>query len=72
MKRVTQEPAAARLRPPGEWNTCEVVARGGTLSLWVNGAVTSEIAVDVARGHFGLEAKGWGIDFRNLKVERRD
>jgi hypothetical protein len=71
-KRVTQEPAAARVRLAGEWNVYEVVARGRTLSLWVNGAVTSEITVDVPRGHFGLEAEGWRIEFRNLKVKRLD
>ncbi len=68
-KRVTQEPAALRVRPAGDWNTFEVVARGRTLSLWVNGAVTSEIAVDVPRGYLGLEAEGWRIEFRNLKVK---
>ncbi len=69
VKRVTQEPAAARVRPAGEWNTYELVARGRTLTLWVNGAVTSEIAVDVPRGHFGLEAEGWRIEFRNMRVK---
>ncbi len=71
-KRVTQEPAALRVRPAGEWNTFELIARGRTLSLWVNGAVTSEIAVDVPRGHVGLEAEGWRIEFRNLKVKPLD
>jgi hypothetical protein len=71
-KRVTQEPAALRVRPAGEWNAFEVVARGRTLSLWVNGAVTSEIAIDVPRGYFGLEAEGWHIEFRNLKVKALD
>ena len=72
VKRVTQEPAAARVRRAGEWNVYELVARGRTLSLWVNGAVTSEIAVDVPRGHFGLEAEGWRIEFRNLKTKPLD
>ena len=72
VKRVAQEPAAARVRPAGEWDTYELVARGKTLSLWVNGAFTSEIAIDVPRGHFGLEAEGWRIEFRNLKVKRLD
>jgi len=72
VKRVTQEPAAARVRPAGEWNVYELAARGRTLSLWVNGAVTSEIAVDVPRGHFGLEAEGWRIEFRNLKIKSLD
>jgi hypothetical protein len=72
LKRIQQEPAAARVRPAGEWNTYEVVARGRSLSLWVNGAFTSEIAVDVPRGHFGLEAEGWRIEFRNLRVKPLD
>jgi len=71
-KRVTQEPAAVRVRPAGEWNTFEVLARGRTLTLWVNGAVTSAIAVDVPRGYFGLEAEGWRIEFRNMKVKPLD
>jgi hypothetical protein len=71
-KRLTQEPAAIRVRPAGEWNTYELLARGRTVSLWVNGAVTSEIPVDVPRGHLGLEAEGWRIEFRNLKVKPLD
>ena len=71
-RRVTQAPAAARVRPAGEWNTYELAAPGRTRTLWVNGAVTSEIAVDVPRGHFGLEAEGWRIEFRNLKVKALD
>lgn len=69
VKRLTQEPAARRVRAAGEWNVYEVVARGPSLSLWVNGAFTSEIPIGVPRGHFGLEAEGWRIEFRNLKVK---
>ncbi|HXK08260.1 MAG TPA: DUF1080 domain-containing protein [Vicinamibacteria bacterium] len=69
VKRFGQDAAAPRVRPAGEWNVYEVVARGRTLSLWVNGAFTGEIAVDVPRGHLGLEAEGWRIEFRNLKVK---
>jgi len=72
-KRLAQEPAAARVRTAaGEWNAYELVARGRRLTLWVNGAVTSEIAVDVPLGHFGLEAEGWRIEFRNLKLKVLD
>jgi hypothetical protein len=72
VKRVTQKPAAARVRAAGEWNVYELVARGRSLSLWVNGAFTSEITVDVPRGHFGLEAEGWRIEFRSLKIKPLD
>ena len=69
VKRITQEPAAPRVRAAGEWNVYELAARGLSLSLWVNGAFTSEIPIGAARGHFGLEAEGWRIEFRNLKVK---
>jgi hypothetical protein len=61
-----------RVRAPGEWNVYEVAARGRTLSLWVNGAVTSQLQVDVPRGYFGLEGEGWRIEFRNLKLKPLD
>jgi len=57
-----------RVRAPGEWNTYELTARGGVISLWVNGAVTSEMTVEVKRGYFGLEGEGFRIEFRNLKL----
>ncbi len=61
-----------RVRAPGEWNVYEVTARGRTISLWVNGAVTSELQVEVPRGYFGLEGEGWRIEFRNLKLKVLD
>ena len=59
-----------RVKPAGEWNTFEVTASGRTLTLWVNGAVTSRYRnCGVARGHIGLEGEGYRIEFRNLKVK---
>lgn len=71
-RRVTQDAALARLRPAGEWNTYEIVARGRKLSLWVNGAVTNEIPINAERGYVGLEAEGWRIEFRNLRLKPLD
>ncbi len=59
-----------RVQPAGEWNTLEVTARGKKLTLWVNGAVTCEFAdCGLAQGFVGLEAEGYRIEFRNLKVK---
>jgi len=59
-----------RVKPAGEWNTVEVTARGPVLTAWVNGAVTSEYKYcPVSRGHIGLEAEGFRIEFRNLRVK---
>jgi hypothetical protein len=59
-----------RVKPAGEWNTMEVTARGRTLTLWVNGAVTCQFNECAAeQGHLGLEGEGYRIEFRNLKVK---
>jgi len=60
-----------RVKPAGEWNIYEIRAVGKTLTLWVNGAVVNEYTeCEVARGFIGLEAEGYRIEFRNLKLKR--
>lgn len=62
-----------RVKPAGEWNTFEVTARGKVLTLWVNGAVTCEFTdCGLAKGYVGLEAEGYRIEFRNLKIKSLD
>jgi len=48
----------------------ELTARGNTLTLWVNGAVTCEFTeCGRPKGYLGLEGEGYRIEFRNLKVK---
>lgn len=62
-----------RVKPAGEWNTFEVTARGKVLTLWVNGAVTCQFPdCGLAVGRVGLEAEGYRIEFRNLKIKLLD
>lgn len=62
-----------RVRPAGEWNVYEVRAEGGRIVLWVNGAVVSEFTeCEVPRGYFGLEAEGYRVEFRNVRLKRLD
>lgn len=59
-----------RVRPAGEWNTFELRAEGNRITLSVNGAVTSEFTeCEASKGHVGLEAEGYRIEFRNLKLK---
>lgn len=61
----------SRVKPAGEWNTLEITARGDKLMLLVNGEVTSVWEkLEVLRGYIGLEAEGYRIEFRNLKLKR--
>lgn len=60
-----------RVKQAGEWNTYELRAKGGMISLWVNGAVTSEFtACEIPKGYIGLEAEGYRIEFKNLKLKQ--
>ncbi len=62
-----------RVKPAGEWNMFEVTAKGKTLTLWVNGAVTCQFdECGQAQGRVGLEGEGYRIEFRNLKLKVLD
>ena len=59
------------LHPIGEWNTYEIRCDGPKITLWVNGQFTDEFeALEVLRGYWGLEAEGFGIEFRNIKLKQ--
>ncbi len=59
-----------RVKPAGEWNVYEIRAVGPTVTLWVNGAVVNEYKQsEVLRGYVGLEAEGYRIEFRNVKIK---
>jgi hypothetical protein len=65
-----QEIREQRVKPAGEWNTYEITCKGRTLTLWVNGAVVDIWkGCQVPRGYVGLEAEGWPIEFRNIKIK---
>lgn len=58
-----------RVKPAGEWNRYEIRAEGGTITLSVNGAVVNTLAgVALRKGYIGLEAEGFEIAFRNIRI----
>jgi hypothetical protein len=66
----TPPPAVNPLRPIGDWNTYEIRCDGPKITLWVNGDWTGEFAVpEVPKGYWGLEAEGYRIEFRNIKLK---
>lgn len=67
---LRQQMTENRVKPAGEWNTYEIRAVGETIALWVNGAVVNTLTdCKVPRGYLGLEAEGYRIEFRNLKLK---
>jgi hypothetical protein len=66
----TPPPAVNSLHPIGEWNTYEIRCDGPKITLWVNGDLSGEFsAPEVLKGYWGLEAEGYRIEFRNIKVK---
>lgn len=56
-------------RKAGEWNDYEIVARGGKVTLKINGRVVNETAnCDVVPGKICLTSEGSEIHFRNVKI----
>jgi hypothetical protein len=59
-----------RVKPAGEWNHFEIRAEGDRITLSVNGAVVNDLpGVGLRRGYIGLEAEGYEITFRNLRLQ---
>jgi hypothetical protein len=72
LKRVdfSKQTLDKRVRPAGEWNFFELTCRGKEVTLWVNGEVVNAWNdCEVARGYVGLEAEGYRIEFRNVKLK---
>lgn len=56
---------------PGEWNHYEIVVRGESMELSVNGKRVNEAqGLDVRSGPIGLQSEGGEIHFRNIRLEK--
>ncbi len=66
---LREQMTANTVKPVGEWNVFEITCQGRTIALSVNGQVVSEFKeCDVPRGYVALEAEGFRIEFRNLRI----
>ena len=60
-------------RKAGEWNQYEIVARGGKITLKINGRVVNETTdCDVVPGKICLTSEGSEIHFRNVRITPLD
>jgi Domain of Unknown Function (DUF1080) len=70
---LSKQQSSSRVKPAGQWNVFEITCRGKEMTLWVNGAVTNRwLECEVPKGYVGLEAEGYRIEFRNVKVKPLD
>ena len=69
-QRMKLTPTEKRMKPAGEWNVLEATAQGKTLTVWLNGAVTSSYdKCELPRGYIAVESEGYAVEFRNLKLK---
>jgi hypothetical protein len=58
-------------RAPGEWNSMDVLVRGGCIDVSINGVYQNSVTLaQPATGHIGFQFEGTPYELRNLRVER--
>jgi hypothetical protein len=58
------------VKGPGEWNRYEITCKGKTINVSINGVKTlTWNDCPVPRGHVGLQAEFFYIEFKNLKFQ---
>ena len=56
-------------KPPGEWNTCDVVARDGTLTVTINGVLQNRVTGCIpASGRIGFQLEGAPFELRAVRL----
>ncbi len=60
-------------KPAGEWNSYDIICKGNTIELSVNGLLQNVATnCSLTKGGIGLQAEGSKIQFRNLWIEPLD
>ena len=58
-------------KPPGEWNTMEITARGSDVTVKVNGELVNHCTnTSETKGAIALQSEGAEIEYRNIKLRK--
>jgi hypothetical protein len=58
-------------KPVGEWNTMEVICRGSTVEVYINGLLQNKATeTNVTGGHICLQSEGKDVEYRNVVLTR--
>jgi hypothetical protein len=62
---------ASSEKPTGEWNSYDIVCRGNSITVRVNGVLQNEVTgTSVDAGTIGLQAEGAPVEFRNIILDK--
>lgn len=65
--RMIKKMAESSEKPVGEWNTMDVICKGNTIEVTVNGVLQNKgTEVSVSKGYISLQSEGKEIEFRNV------
>jgi Domain of Unknown Function (DUF1080) len=68
---IVKKMAASSEKPAGEWNTMEVICKGNTIEVHVNGVLQNKATgVNLSKGSVCLQSEGKEIVFRNVWLTR--
>ncbi|NMB51607.1 MAG: DUF1080 domain-containing protein [Bacteroidales bacterium] len=68
---VVEKFAPSSEKPTGEWNTMEIVTKGNTIEVTVNGVLQNKASgTNPDNGHICLQSEGKDIQFRNVYLTR--
>lgn len=57
-------------KPLGEWNSCDLLCRGGTIEVTVNGVAQNKVTgCTPAAGRIGLQLEGTPFELRNVRLD---
>ena len=60
-------------KPAGEWNTCDLICRGDTIEVIINGVLQNKVTQAVPRrGRIGFQFEGTPYELRRVSVVRLD
>jgi hypothetical protein len=67
--RIKARTAADSEKPAGEWNTCDIVSRDGTVEVSVNGVLQNRVSnVSPASGRIGFQLEGTPYELRRVEL----
>ena len=56
-------------KPPGEWNSCDIVCRGDTIEITINGVLQNKVTQGApTAGKIGFQLEGTPFELRNVRI----
>jgi hypothetical protein len=67
--RILERAAANSEKPLGEWNTCDIVCRGSSIEVTINGVLQNKVTqCQPAAGKIGIQLEGTPFELRNFRL----